>query len=297
MPPSPWMVSRNTATTLGLLRHRLDRGQVVHRHAHEAFDQRAEAGLHLGVAGGRQRGDRAAVEGLLVDDDLGALDALVVAELARDLQRRLVGLEPGAAEETPSRPESSHSLAASAPAAAPRSSCCSGSACDLVLQRRHQLRVVVAQRVDGDAAQAVEVALAVGCPRPSSPGRATARSAGGRRCSSRAASGSQRTGFRGVHAVLSRRHQEKAGAQPFGHRRPGANSKGGAPGAEKRRRLPEPTSCMLRRNNSEAQCRLRNGRFRQAPETCACYNRRPTPTRPADATDDSFHRASSTSRA
>ena len=100
MPPSPWIVSRKTATTFGFVaRHLLDRGQVVQRHAHEAFDQRAEAGLDLGVAGGRQGGDRAAVEGLLVDDDLGPLDALVVAELARDLQRRLVGLQAGVAEE------------------------------------------------------------------------------------------------------------------------------------------------------------------------------------------------------
>jgi hypothetical protein len=35
---------------------------------------------------------------------------------------------------------------------------------DLVLQRRHQLRVVVAEGVDGDAAQRVEVRLAVHVP-------------------------------------------------------------------------------------------------------------------------------------
>ena len=77
----------------------LERRDVVERHAHEAFDERAEAGLDLGVAGRRQRRDRAAVEGRLVDDDLRALDALVVAELARDLERRLVRLEAGVAEE------------------------------------------------------------------------------------------------------------------------------------------------------------------------------------------------------
>ena len=42
---------------------------------------------------------RAAMKGLLVDHDLGALDALVVAELARQLQRRLVGFQAGGAEE------------------------------------------------------------------------------------------------------------------------------------------------------------------------------------------------------
>jgi hypothetical protein len=35
---------------------------------------------------------------------------------------------------------------------------------DLVLQRRHQLGVVVAQRVDGNAAQRVQVLLAVHVP-------------------------------------------------------------------------------------------------------------------------------------
>ena len=38
--------------------------------------QRLEAGLHLAVAGGRQRGERAAVEGLLHDDDRRLVDAL-----------------------------------------------------------------------------------------------------------------------------------------------------------------------------------------------------------------------------
>ncbi len=65
-PPPRWGCSRATCCT---------RRQVVQRHAHEAFDQRAEAGLDLRVAGGRQRGDRAAVEGALVDDDLRPLDA------------------------------------------------------------------------------------------------------------------------------------------------------------------------------------------------------------------------------
>jgi hypothetical protein len=55
MPPSPWMVSRNTATTLGLPSVAFfERFDVVHRHANEAFHQRAEALLHLFVAGGAQ---------------------------------------------------------------------------------------------------------------------------------------------------------------------------------------------------------------------------------------------------
>ena len=55
------------------------------------------------------------------------------------------------------------------------------------LQRRHELRVGVAERVDGDAAERVEVLLALGVPDPAAVGRATARSAGGRRSASRAA--------------------------------------------------------------------------------------------------------------
>jgi hypothetical protein len=78
--------------------------------------QRLEAGLHLGVAGGRQRGDRTAVEGLLVDDDLRALDALVVAVLAGDLDRASLASRPELQKNTLVRPDSSTSLAASAPA-------------------------------------------------------------------------------------------------------------------------------------------------------------------------------------
>jgi hypothetical protein len=64
----------------------------------EAFDQRAEACLDLGIAGGAQRGDAAAMEGFFVHHDFGPLDALVVAELACQFQRGLVGFQPGGAE-------------------------------------------------------------------------------------------------------------------------------------------------------------------------------------------------------
>ena len=58
---------------------------------------------------------------------------------------------------------------------------------DLVLQRGHQLGVVVAQGVDGDAAQRVEVLACRSRPTRGSPGRATVRWARGHRCSSRGA--------------------------------------------------------------------------------------------------------------
>ena len=100
MPPSPWIGSTNTATTFLLCSRHLAHGlEVVERHAHEALHQRLEAGLHLAAAGGRQRGERAAVERLLHDDDRRLGDAAVVAVLARDLDRRLVRLEAGVAEE------------------------------------------------------------------------------------------------------------------------------------------------------------------------------------------------------
>jgi hypothetical protein len=67
--------------------------------AHEAAHQRLETGLHLAAAGGGQRGQRAAVEGILHHDDRGLLDVPTVAVHARDLDRAFVGLGAGVAEE------------------------------------------------------------------------------------------------------------------------------------------------------------------------------------------------------
>ena len=115
MPPSPWITSRNTATTFGCVRRALrDRRDVVQRHAHEAFDQRAEAGLHLRVAGGRQRGDRAAVEGLLVDDDLRRARCPCRGRTcARSSARASLASRPVLQKNALVSPDSSHSLAAS----------------------------------------------------------------------------------------------------------------------------------------------------------------------------------------
>jgi hypothetical protein len=77
----------------------LDGGEVVEGHAHEAADQRLETGLHLAVAGGGQRCQRAAVEGVLHDDDGRAVDALLMAVHARQLDGGFVGLAAGVAEE------------------------------------------------------------------------------------------------------------------------------------------------------------------------------------------------------
>ena len=81
---------------LGDLAHGVE---VVERHAHEALHERLEAGLHLAAAGGGERGERAAMEGLLHDDDRRLGDVAVVAVLARDLDRGFRRLEARVAEE------------------------------------------------------------------------------------------------------------------------------------------------------------------------------------------------------
>ena len=107
----------------------------------------------------------AAVEGGFVDDDLGALDALVVAELAGQLQGGFVGFQAGTAEEGVGQARQLGELGGELFLAG---HVVVVGAVDqlgqLVLQGGHQLGVVVAQRVDGDAAQAVEVDLARGVP-------------------------------------------------------------------------------------------------------------------------------------
>src|SRR6185369_5313071 len=118
------------------------------------------AGLDLGVAGRRQGRDRAAVESRLVDDDLGTLDALVVAELARDLERRLVGFEARVAEERVAEPRElaqlGRQLFLERDQVVVRAV---DELADLVVERRNELRMRVAERVDGDAAERVEVFL------------------------------------------------------------------------------------------------------------------------------------------
>ena len=144
---------------------RLQGGHIVEGHADEALHQRAEAGLDLGVAGGAERGDRAAVEGLFVHHNLGSLDALVVAEFARQLQRRLIGLQPGGAEKHIGHARQFDQFGRQRLLV--RHMVVVGGVNqlgELVLQGRDQLGMVVAQRVDRDAAQCIEVALAIDVP-------------------------------------------------------------------------------------------------------------------------------------
>src|SRR5690606_7715122 len=79
--------------------HARQRLGIVERYPHEAGNQGLEALVHLRVAGRREGGEGASMEGVLVDDDLGRLDAAAMAVEAGELDRRLVGLQARVAEE------------------------------------------------------------------------------------------------------------------------------------------------------------------------------------------------------
>ena len=138
---------------------------VVHRYANEPFHQGAKAGLHLGVAGGAQGGNGAAVEGLLVHHDFGALNAFVVAKFACQLQGGFVGFQARRAEE--------HTAHAGTLDQQLGQLFLQGDVVvvggvdqlgDLVLQRGDQLGVVVAHGVDGNTAQCIQVLAAIDVP-------------------------------------------------------------------------------------------------------------------------------------
>ncbi len=138
---------------------------VVERHADEALDQRFKAGLHLGVAGGAQSGDGAAMKSLFIDHHLGPRDAFVVTKFARQLERGLVGLEPAGAEkhiaQTRALDQQLRQLFGVAVVVVVADV---HQGADLLLQGWHQLGVRVPERIDGDAAQRIEVGLAVHVP-------------------------------------------------------------------------------------------------------------------------------------
>ena len=138
---------------------------VVKRHANEAFNQWLEPLLHLGIARSRQRGDAAAMKCLFVHHDLRFFDALVVSELARQLERRLVGLQSGVAEEYIGHARNLHQFCSQlflerhmVVIAAVNDSG------DLILQRRHQPGMVVPQRIDGNTSQGIKVFFAIRVP-------------------------------------------------------------------------------------------------------------------------------------
>ncbi len=145
----------------------LDRGVVVVRHAQEPAHQRLEPRLRLARAGGRESGESAAVPGLFHHDDGGVLDAAVMPVQARDLDRALVGLRTRVGEERVVHPGERADLFRE-PLLLRHAEEVRGvdELGRLVAQRTHQRRVGVAQPVDRDAREGVQVLLALGIPEP-----------------------------------------------------------------------------------------------------------------------------------
>ena len=130
----------------------LQRVHIVQGHADKALDQRAKTGLHLGVARGAEGCDAAAMKGLVKHHHFRALNALVVAKLACQFERCLIGLQSGGAKEHIGHARERHQLG--------RQRLLQGDVVvvrrvdelrELVLQGGHQVCVVVAQGVDRNA--------------------------------------------------------------------------------------------------------------------------------------------------
>ena len=152
-----------------VLGHFADRRQIVVRHAQKTGDQRLEACLDLAVSRRRQGRHRAPMERLLHHHDGRILDAALVAVETRQLDRRLIGLTAGVAEEDFLHPRNraqaigelllqGHLIEVGGMQQAAR----------LRSDRRHQLGMVVTQRVHRDARQGIEVKLAFGIGHPAS---------------------------------------------------------------------------------------------------------------------------------
>ena len=100
MPPSPWSGSSSTAT-VPIVRRGPQRVDVVVVDEDEARDGRAERLAVARRAGGGDGGEGAAVERVVGGDDLEAAVFVLLAPLARELDRGLVRLCAGVREEDP----------------------------------------------------------------------------------------------------------------------------------------------------------------------------------------------------
>jgi len=141
--------------------------QVVERHAHETRHERLEPGLYFAASRRRQGGERAAVKRLLHDHDRRLGDAALVPVLARNLDRRLVGLQAGIAEE--------HLVQPGDLGEAVGGRLLHGNAkqvggvhhpADLLGERARQPGVSIAKGVHRDAGEGVEILLARLVPEP-----------------------------------------------------------------------------------------------------------------------------------
>jgi len=105
------------------------------------------------------------VKGFFIDHDLRVVDAFVVTILARHFDGSFIGFQPGRAKESIAKTRSFDQQTGQF--------LLQGDVivvgavdqlADLILQGRHQLRVVVPKRVDRDTAQTIEIGLAVDVP-------------------------------------------------------------------------------------------------------------------------------------
>src|ERR1700704_2374812 len=146
----------------------LDRFEIAMRHLIEAVQWWTEALQIFGRAGRRQCPQRAAVERAFEGDDAVAVGmALGGVVSARDLDGALHRLRTGITEENEVR----KTLFAE-----PRGKLVAVRALEqvrhvpqfggLLLQRRDQMRMAMAERVDGDATGEIEIALAIGRYQP-----------------------------------------------------------------------------------------------------------------------------------
>ena len=139
--------------------------EIVERHAHETRKQRLESGLNLPAAGRGECRDRAAVEGLVQHDDRRRFDAALVTVEPRELDRRLVRLAPGVAEE-----DALHTGDLGEPVGElflkryPVEVRRVHEPAQLLLEGRGELRMRVSQAAHRDAGKRIEVTSALGVP-------------------------------------------------------------------------------------------------------------------------------------
>jgi hypothetical protein len=139
-----------------------DRVGVAEGDAHEAAHQRLEAGLHLAVAGRRQGGHGASVKALFHDDDGRIVDAPVMTMETREFDRRFVGLGAGIAEES--------AVHAGQGAELVGQGLLQGDTVQvrrvdqspgLLAQGARQFRMGMAQAVDGNASDRIQIPVAI----------------------------------------------------------------------------------------------------------------------------------------
>ncbi|OIQ71133.1 hypothetical protein GALL_472500 [mine drainage metagenome] len=141
--------------------------RIVQRHAHEALDQRLETFLHLGIGGRRQRGQRAAMEGAFEHHDFRPGDTAIVAVQPGQLDCRLVRFQSGIAEKRrihlaqDAKPVGQLFLQGNAIQIG-----AVDELAHLIGEGRHQPRMRMAQGVDRDARQGVEIAATLRIPDP-----------------------------------------------------------------------------------------------------------------------------------